>query len=83
MRVPEARFEIVDAKVGQTNLNIDDIVIGIIQIPSGAFWDGQIIDITYLLIGKAGFNVNISSAHRRRGAPRPSIPYPCHDPKDG
>ena len=62
MRVAEARFEIVEAKVGQTNLNIDDIVIGIIQIPAGSFWEGQIIDVTYLLIGKVGFNVNISSA---------------------
>jgi hypothetical protein len=62
MRVAEARFEIVEAKVGQTNLNIDDIVIGIIQIPAGPFWEGQVIDVTYLLIGKGGFNVNISSA---------------------
>jgi hypothetical protein len=62
MRVAEARFEIVEAKVGQTNLNIDDIVIGRIQIPAGSFWEGQVIDVTYLLIGKAGFNVNISSA---------------------
>jgi len=61
MRVAEARFEIIDAKVGQTDLNIDDIVIGIIQIPAGSFWEGQVIDVTYLLIGSTRFNVNISS----------------------
>jgi hypothetical protein len=61
MRVNEVWFEVVDAKVGQTNLDIDDIVSGILQVPAGSFWEGQVIDVTYLLIGSTRFPVNISS----------------------
>lgn len=62
VRVKETRFEVVEATVGQTNLNIDDIVIGMLQVPSGPVYEGQVIDISYLLIGSSRFNVNISSS---------------------
>lgn len=61
VRVEETVFEVVEATVGQTNLNIDDIVTGMLQVPTGTVYDGQVIEIAYLLIGSSRFNVNISS----------------------
>jgi len=62
VRVAKTRFEVVEATVGQTNLNIDDIVTGMLRLPSEPVYDGQVIDISYLLIGSTRFNVNISSS---------------------
>lgn len=61
VRVEETHFEVVEATVGQTNLNIDDIVTGMLQVPTGPVYEGQVIEIAYLLIGSSRFNVNISS----------------------
>ncbi len=62
VRVAETRYEVVEATVGQTNLNIDDIVTGMLRLPSEPVYNGQVIDISYLLIGSTRFSVNISSS---------------------
>ena len=61
LRVEEARFEVVEAKVGGTNLNIDEIVTALLQVPTEPVWEGQVIEIAYVLLGSGRFTINLSS----------------------
>ena len=61
LRVDEVRFEVVDATVGGTDLNIDSLVTSLLQVPTGPVWEGQVIDIAYVLLVSRRFQVSLSS----------------------
>lgn len=60
--VGEVRFTVGDATVGQSGLNVSDVLTGLLRPARLSVWAGEVVDLEYVLLASPRFRCEIASA---------------------